>query len=198
MRAIFGTPEIPPLPKKKKKRSSRCLSPRTPAVRVIRGTEIYPRAQRSLKTSHKFNKYRAHSEQFNKERGRELEKERDATEKVRECDRERDVLESPSALWYSLFTDISLSANWPMTEMSQNGLINEPWECLHTHCIRLHVSELCANKLQMETRSGQSNRELLIYTQRQSQSSSSSDLNLKFHLQPPLNSPQTYTFTDLS
>ncbi len=113
-------------------------------------------------------------------------------EKVRQCDRERDILESPLVLWYSLF--ISLNANWPMTEMSQNSLINEPFECPHTHthahtgCIWLHVSQLCANKLQMETRSEQSNQEWLIYKQRQSQSCSSSTLNLTFHLQPALNS----------
>lgn len=60
---------------------------------------------------------------------------------------------------------------------------------IHAHRIRLHVSELCANKLQMETRSEQSNWELLIYTRCQSQSSSSSALNLKFHLQRPLKTP---------
>ncbi len=81
------------------------------------------------------------------ERERERERERherriDVMEKVRQCDRERDMLESPLVLWYSLF--ISLNANWPMTEMSQNSLINEPFECphtrTHTHTHRLHMA----------------------------------------------------------
>lgn len=191
MRAIFRTPEIP-------------LHPKKALAVCLREHQLYVLSEVQISALELNVPSKPHTSLINTEHTanslirRELEKERDTREGEMWWRRWGSVIEKETCSraprrFDILFIQTSHSAligqwlRWAKTV----SLMSPESVCtyaIHTHCIRLHVSELCANKLQMETRSEQSNRELLIYTRWQSQSSSSSALNLKFHLQPPLNS----------